>query len=308
MQQIIYADVLVIINMFVTYGMLRLTGIICRSEKRQIAMFLSSLLSGFYSLIIIIPDISDFAVALSRLPVSVGIILLSFSVYNLRHFLRLFACFFAVNFIFAGIMFALWFFFSPKGMYFNNGIVYFNINIEMLAILVCVCYFLTLLFSKLISFSAPVNTVYELQIFLGGRSCSMKAFHDTGNCLKDVFTGYPIIVANKASVQKLFDCEISSESEKDGVPLFRPILCNTVSGSEMLLSFKVDKIRIRGVKCDFERDKVHVAITDKTIKNGDFSALIGSAVFENQIFEKGDDYLVSIFKNSDSYTKGHNVK
>ena len=302
MQQIIYADVLLIINMFVTYGILRLTGIICKSEKKQVALFLSSLLSGIYSLIIIIPDIPDWLIAVSRFPVSVAIVFFSFCVYNLRHFFRLFACFFAVNFVFAGIMLALWLFISPRGMYFNNGIVYFNISIEMLTMLVCVCYFLTLLFNKLISFRAPVNTVYDLQIFLGDRSVRMKAFLDTGNCLKDAFTGCPVIIVHKPSAQKLFDSEISLHSEKDGVPVFRPIPCSTVSGSEMLLSFKVDKIRIRGVKCDFERDKVYVAVTDKTIKNGDFSALLGSAVFENQIMRKDDDYFVSAFKNTSSDT------
>jgi hypothetical protein len=49
------------------------------------------------ALIIIVPDIPQWLINFSRLPVSVGIILLSFYAYNLRHFLRLFACFFAVN-------------------------------------------------------------------------------------------------------------------------------------------------------------------------------------------------------------------
>lgn len=302
MQQIIYADVLVIINMFVTYGILRITGKICRSEKRQLGLFLSSVLSGAYALIIIVPEVPHWLINFSRLPVSVVIILLSFCVLNFRHFLRLFACFFAVNFIFAGMMSALWFFLSPKGMYFTSGIVYFNISIETLAVMICICYFATLLFNKLISFRTPVNTVYDLQIFLGDKSVRMKAFLDTGNCLKDAFTGYPIIVVHKASAQKLFESEISPFSEKDGVPLFRPILCNTISGSEMLLSFRVDKIRVKGVNCNFERDKVQIAVTDKAIKNGDFSALLGSAVFENQIVRKGDDNLVSIFKSNASDT------
>ena len=125
MQQVIYADVLVIINIFVTYGILRLVGIVCHSEKKQLMLPVASFLSGIYSLIIL-PDIPDYLIILSRFPMGAVLVIMSFRIYNPRHFVRLYSCFFVVNFLFAGLMFALWYLFAPKGMYFNNGIVYFK--------------------------------------------------------------------------------------------------------------------------------------------------------------------------------------
>ncbi len=295
MKQVIYADVLVILNLFITYGLLRLTGIICRSEKRQWLLMLACFLSGLYSLVIIIPNIPDFLVAVSRLPVSVMLVLLSFKVNNIRHFLRLFCAFFTVNFVFAGLMFFLWYFFAPAGMYFNNGIVYFNISIELLGVMICICYFAVLIFSKLISFKTPVNTMYVLTVFLKDKTVTCSAFFDTGNCLKDVFTSYPIIILDKKTAVSLFEKEISFELTNDkDIPIFHPVICTSVTGEEMLMCFKPDKIRIRGVKCDFETDRVCVAITDKLIKNGEYSALLGSEIFQNKTNETGDCHFSAI--------------
>lgn len=296
MQQIVYADVLFVINMFITYGMLRLVGIICRSEKRHLLTVLSSFLSGLYSLIIITPGVSDFAIILSRIPVCMLLVFISFRIFNVLHFVRLFSCFFMVNFLFAGIMFALWYLFSPKGMYYNNGIVYFNINIEMLAVLICVCYVFTLLLNKFISFRTPVNTLYEIEIFYENKSVKCRAFYDTGNNLRDAFTSYPVVVADRKTVQPLFECEISLESMKNGVPVFRPVFCSTVASQEMLLSFKADKINVKGVKCCFNTDKAYIAVSDKSFKNRDYSALLGSGIFENRSNEKGDSYLATVIK------------
>ena len=166
----------------------------------------------------------------------------------------------------------------------------------MLTVLICVCYFLSLVLNKLISFKAPVNTLYDIEIVYQNKSVRCRAFYDTGNNLRDVFTSYPIVVAEKQVVQSLFDCEISLESMKDGVPVFRPVFCSTVASDEMLLSFKADKILVRGVNISFCTDKVYVAVSDKRLKNTDYSALLGSGIFENRTKEKGDNYLATVIK------------
>ena len=133
-------------------------------------------------------------------------------------------------------------------------------------------------------------------IFYDNKSVCCRAFYDTGNNLRDAFTSYPVVVADRQTVQKLFDCEISLESTKDGVPVFRPIFCSTVASDDMLLSFKADKIFVRGVNTRFYNDRVYIAVSDNMLKNKDYSALLGSGVFENRINEKGDNYLATTFK------------
>ena len=52
----------------------------------------------------------------------------------------------------------------------------------------------------------------------------------------------------------------------------------------------------KGVKCCFNTDKAYIAVSDISFKNRDYSALLGSGIFENRSNEKGDRYLATVIK------------
>ena len=54
-----------------------------------------------------------------------------------------------MNFIFAGLMLAVWLVFKPSGMVYNNAAVYFDIDVKLLVLSTVVCYVVLTLFSKL---------------------------------------------------------------------------------------------------------------------------------------------------------------
>ena len=138
--QTIYADVLVILNTYVNFALLRLTALIDKSKVRRLRIFLGALLGGFYSLIILCENIGDFTIFLSKAVVSVLMVLIAFGFDSLKGFLRSFAVFFGVSFGFAGLMLALWLFAAPNSMVFNNGTVYFNFDTMTLLILTALSY------------------------------------------------------------------------------------------------------------------------------------------------------------------------
>ena len=72
---------------------------------------------------------------------SLLIIVISFGV-NKKYFFKSFVCFLFINILFFGLTLAIWFMFKPKGMFINNGIVYFNISPTILITSTLISYFL----------------------------------------------------------------------------------------------------------------------------------------------------------------------
>lgn len=273
--QVIYADILFVLNLYVTYALLLLTSVITKSRAERMRLLLSSVLSGIYSMIILVPDISENLIAISRVPASVVILLIAFRCCNMRHFFKLSVGFFAVNLIFAGLMFFLWYFISPQNMYFNNGIIYFNISAANLVVLTAVCYFALKLIHKILSFKVPSNSVYDLHIYFGEKVIFCKSFLDTGNNLKDPFSGYPVIIVNQEKVKDIISPNIISESTfEQGKVKIRFIVCNTVSGEGVLSAFVPDKVVISSLNRNFETEKVVVAVSERKLKNGEFDAVL----------------------------------
>lgn len=286
MSEVIYADVLVVLNIYVTYALLSLTGIICRKKRSPVRLLLSSAAAGAYSLVILVPDINGILLAMSRIPFALLLVYLAFSFPGKRVFLRLSFCFFAVSFAFAGVMLCLWLFFSPQGMYYNNGIVYFNIDTVTLVLLTVVCYAVLNLSHRFIKSKVPTNTIYDCEIYYGEKVTLCHCFLDTGNSLIDPYTGNPVVIINKEKIENLLD---EDRLQSGGIG-YRLIPCSTVSGKKLLLSFRCKKIRVKGLSVDFSREDVTIAVTDEKIRGGSFDGILPLTLFDNQTDEKGADF------------------
>ena len=57
MQTVIYVDVLVVLNLIITYLLLLCTALALRQSPSALRLFFGSLLGGFSSLIILLPDL-----------------------------------------------------------------------------------------------------------------------------------------------------------------------------------------------------------------------------------------------------------
>lgn len=287
MTRVIYADVLIVLNTYVTYILLLLTALISHEKGKKFSLVISSLAGGLSSLLILIPDITDTFLAAIRLFTAAVFLLLAFGKGRIRRFIRLYCSFFAVNFVFAGLMLALWYLVKPGSMYFNSSIVYFNIDSFSLIVLTAVCYCAIRLMSRFINIKSPTGRIYDVEIFFQGKSVLLKGFLDTGNTLKDPFTSKPVLIANKDAVKNLI--ELSSDAYTIDKNI-RYIPCTTVLGRELLPCFKADKVRIKGVSCNFEEKGVIIGITSARIKNAQYGILLCDEIFENKTNERGEDY------------------
>lgn len=291
MTQVIYADVLFIINTYITYALLVLTEIISCVKTSRLRITLAAFLGGAYSLIILIPEISDLTVTLSRLPVAVIFILTAFTIKSPKVFFRLFSCFFLTNFVFAGLMLALWYFLNPQNMYLGGFVIYFDIEPLTLIILTAICYFIVKVISSMIKIKQPKNTIFNLKVHINGKVIPLLAFYDTGNNLFDPFTGKPVIIVSAKSLNQIFpkDDLIYEQAVAAGLCV-RFIPCSVLGADIILPCFTCDRVQIKGIEITIENAEAVIAITKDKIKGGEFSAILPSGIFDNHTNETGVDY------------------
>lgn len=281
--QTVYADVLVILNTYVNFALLRLTAIIDRRHAGRLRVFLAALTGGVYSLIILCDGIGDAAVFLSRIAVSAIMVLISFGFPSLRGFLRSFAVFFGVSFVFAGLMLALWLFAAPDGMIFNNGTVYFGIDTMTLLILTAISYFTVRLIFLFAQRHTPRGSIYEIRITAGDTDIVCPALCDSGSSLCDWYTSLPVILISPELIEKIPESFFANEAKTRYIP------AETAGGSTLIKIFKAQKIHIKGIGFDEEVSDAYIGISNTPLKNGEFRAIIPHSLIreDNEKCSKG---------------------
>lgn len=283
--RVIYADVLVVINIYITYALLTLTAFFSHMKAGRGRILFASVLSGLYSLIIIVPGISDGIIGITKLIFSLVLLRTAFGRLSRKQNIRVYLIFFGVNFAFAGIMLALWLFAAPEGMYYNSTVVYFDIDTPTLLVLTVVCYAVLSLIHRLASSRTPPDTVYECRIYVAGKCFLCRCFLDTGNSLKDCYTGSSVVIVSRAVFK-----EVLSENPFESELKLRLLPHSTVSHRGTLYAFTCEKIEIRGLTRSGTVKNITVAFTDEKIRGGHFDGILPWDIFESTTDEREKTY------------------
>lgn len=274
----VYADVLLIINLFVNYALLLCSARIIRSSVSRIRVLLGSAVGSIYGLIIFLPELPKTIEILIRIVATGFIVFCTFGYGNFRKFLRCFFAFFAVSMAFGGIMLLLWMTVSPVGMVINNGVFYFDINIIVLAVSTVVCFVTVSVISFFIERRVTRETAALITIESGGEKVKIPALIDTGNSLRESFSGYPVAVAEMSSVEKILPISVSDylrgKVSDNNDTSIRLIVYNTVSGMGILPAFQPDYVEIKTVNRCVKTDSVYIAVTKSIIAKGEYSVIL----------------------------------
>ena len=109
-------DVLVALNLMLTWAMLRCTALLCHCHAGRGRIAAGSLAGGLAALVMLLPGLSTVVLMVVRLAVAGGIVLLAFGRQPRRMFARLTLTFFLVSVLFAGGMVALVALAAPPGL------------------------------------------------------------------------------------------------------------------------------------------------------------------------------------------------
>ncbi len=292
MKQTVYVDVLVIINIYINYGLLLLTCYFRKISPERIKLLLASLLGGIYSLIIL-TEISDVLISLSRLPALMIMTSVAFGYKNRKEYFKSVFSFVGVNMIFAGAMFIIWLLLCPGNMYYNSGIVYFGIDAFTLVMLTVIAYFIIRIISVLTRNKIPRSFSYTLKIFAFGKEFSCRGLYDSGNCLTEPISGEGVTVVNRDIFDEVIDKDAFTYSGKTGDRTeVKLIPVKTLSGTKLMTSFRADRIDIKSLDKCFYLERPVIALCDEKIHGGEYGALLYSTVFDNAITGKGENYVL----------------
>lgn len=275
METVVYADVLVVINIIVNYFLLRATAKLVSFDFKTRRFLAASVLGGAFSLIIFIENLSGALLAAIKLAFLLLMVFVAFGFVSIKRFFKCCAAFFAANFVFAGLMLAGCTFIFPNSVIYKNTVVYFDMDILTLTVASVICYGVLSVISRAIKSRNPPQSIFKIRIEKDGRSVEGKALFDTGNSLCDIFSGRPVVIAEKSFVEPL-----TSGNDPMAVKGSRLIPCTTVSGQSVLPAFPADSIEIYengGVR---RVESIYIAVTEKKIVHGGYSALLGSPLFE----------------------------
>ncbi len=270
MKQTIYVDVLVAVNFLINYFLLLATCRFLGTPAKKSRLVAAAALGAVFSLSILLPEMPAAASLLMKFFMSVCIVLAAFGYGGVGRLLRSTAAFYIINFGFAGLMMALWYFVAPQGLIVRNSVVYFDISPLMLILLAVLCYFIITLVNRLTGRQPAKGLYCRIVVSRGGAAVDCMAKVDTGNALREPFSNDPVVVVCEQAAAKVIPPEGSLN--------FRMVPFRDISGEGLLRAFRPDRLTVyRGDKA-FSVTDVYIAVSKA--RPGDCDALINPDILQ----------------------------
>jgi len=240
----IYIDVLLVLNIYVNFFLLRATAGFTHTPLKNMRCIASSVIGSFFSLTILLPSDSFLLSLVIKLLASAVIVAISFGIKDRRAFLKLMGFFYIINFIFAGVVGFMYIMLNPSFMAFNNSYFYIDFSLISLVVFTAIAYFAVTIVRRILDRSLQTTGKYTVTIKYENRIFTLEAIADTGNTLEDSFTGKPVIICPQkvSGIETDFtDCNAEYVYKEYG---FRIIPYSTIDNAGFIPVFSPDEIMI----------------------------------------------------------------
>jgi len=285
LREVIYIDVLLALNIFVTYLLLATTVLLSAVQTKRWRLLCGALLGGAAALLIFLPSLHWTLQALIRLALAAAIVWVAFGWGNWRRALRCYAAFFGMNFALAGCLLALWLTLRPAGMLMQNGVVYFNVSLITFVLLACVSYAAMRGAVILLRRRHPGSNACTATVQVGEQSITLPALYDSGNKLTDGFTGAPVVVAEYEALRTFLPTELHDffcgnidmlelPQNETWKTRLRSISYYAVGHSGLLPAFRSDSIMVKSGAKEQTTPNAIVAVTTENLGDGTVHAII----------------------------------
>lgn len=286
----VYADVLVGVNIIITYIIIVSVRLICKRATNKWGVGIASLIGGFSSLIIFYEDIPLLASVIYKLLVAGLITGVGFLPRSIKGFLKVFFTFFAISFLFGGIMYAIEITFNPKNILYMNGTVYFDMSVTYLVGSVLLIYGAFTVVNFLLTKHAVKDKIYEVKISFRNTEVILRGFADTGNNLKYGVSARPVIIGEISALAPLFSFEelkVLKSGMYENIPdtlvgKLHLVPCETVSGDSFLPAVIPEKVEIKSGNKKTDSLKFCLALSNKRLSDGEYNVILHSSIIDSE--------------------------
>jgi stage II sporulation protein GA (sporulation sigma-E factor processing peptidase) len=280
MEQGVYVDILLVTNYIVNLCIILCVGRFSGGSPKRRRIVAAALLGAATSLTIFLPLMGPVASVLLKAAISAAIVLAAFGFEGIRLYIMRIFLFFAISFCFAGVMLGLWLLFEPPGMSWNNGVVYFDISAALLVASTAAAYAVLRIAARLTQPRSLPREILNVSVCVNGKAAALKGLVDTGNRLKEPFSGLPVAVCEaRAFLGVLPDGHIEAALRgglvADTPPPLRMVPYADVGGTGVLPAFKPDMMLIEAPGGTLKASEVYVGLSREKIGDERYDCLLG---------------------------------
>lgn len=267
---VIYIDVLIIVNFYITYFMLKSAARLLHCRLKSVQLIIASCLGGISSVVAVfsLPILVQllFRCALIVIPVVVA-----FGFSGIKPLILEVFTSFSISLLLCGAVIALREFTGNSFFSQFGGFVYLDVSVLTLIFSTTAAYLLISVFRRILD-RADVQKSYRLTIEKNGKSVQLTAFSDSGNNLRDFFTGLPVIVCRLSSVSEIAPEGITSAQSEPPVGV-RLIPYTTIDGTGVIAAFRADEVIVDGKRVD-----ALIGVGEKAMESEDFEAVLNPKI------------------------------
>ena len=202
----IYLDVVFIENLVMNLSVILSEAVLLNSLNKLIRKIGSALIAtAYYILTLIFPKFSGFQVF-----VGILIIFIAFRPRNLKLLIKQVFLFYFINFVFAGTSFALICAFNKGKFSIFNGVVVGNFSVFKVFLAVIIAIIMLIYFFR----KRSKHVFKDVVISISGKVKEIRLLLDTGNLLREPYTGKPVMIVEKSALKNVIDEELFNDLEK----------------------------------------------------------------------------------------------
>ncbi len=284
----IYVDVLVCINILITYIFLVCTRVAVNLATSRWGICVACFLGGVSSLVVFIDEELLILSLLLKVVIGGVIVFCSFLPRSFKSFLKAYVGFIGISIVFGGAVYFLEITFKPHGVMYVNGTVYFDMSVKYLIGCTFLIYGVFLVANYFFERKATKNQIYKVHITFRDTEISVFGYIDTGNSLVDTLTGRTVFVGELKSFAPLFTYEEQKFLKGGGIDDIPDSLvgnihiipCKTVGESTLLPAFVPDKVEMNFGENVKEINNVSIALANVDFSQGEYSILLNKRVIE----------------------------
>lgn len=194
---VIYLDVLILINLYVTYFQILAVSIFTHRKTVWYRKLSAAGIGAVASLSIFIPQEMVLTLTLLKIFLCALIAFVAFGYTGFRAYAVSVLFLMLVSFVFSGLMLCVWLFAAPMKMLFINGTVYFGVDTMTIILSTCAAYGVVRIIRYILDKNGKTDGKYTVIIKNNGRECRLSALADSGNGIVDCFSGLPVIVCRR---------------------------------------------------------------------------------------------------------------
>lgn len=243
----VYADILVLVNLYIDFFLLWCVKKFLHLRGKNYRLALGALVGALCALPVLLP-LPDWA----ALPVGVVTALAAtgaaFAPQQPRWFFRTAVCFWAFTLLLAGFFLFLLRFFAPRNVAVLGSVIYFDLSPTLLFLFTGGAYLIFWLCRKLFAGRTALLRCQWITV-QQGKTVRLYLKADTGNALREPFSGLPVLVCRAEALQDILPEEIGRFSETGGVSAsaargLRLIPFESVGGAGVLPAFRPEKVTV----------------------------------------------------------------